>query len=286
MSRKSLKVSDLGYGTDTRDWVSVQHRTFTFWVNQALGNRGIQVATLEEAFQTGFNLVVLVEELSGRKLRQKVVENPKSKFEKLQNCSNALKFLESDGFKLVAFGPEDLVEPKLKLILGLVWMLILRYQIQKTSSSGNAKGELLSWIQQQIKPFNVTATNFTNSFGDGRVLCALVESLAPGTFSDINSLDASNKKQNTERALKAAQEQLGIPAIMEVEDFVDMEPDELSVMTYVSYYRNASEKGVTKKVTATVNASGDGLTKSVAGQKASFKLTALGSGVSREKNQC
>jgi hypothetical protein len=131
MSRVNLSNQDLGYGSGTRDWVSVQHRTFTHWVNQSLAHRGLHISNLEDGFQTGVNLVVLVEELSARKILSKVVDNPKTRFEKLQNCSNAIKFVELQGIKLVAIGPEDLVDPKLKLILGLVWVLILRYQIQK-----------------------------------------------------------------------------------------------------------------------------------------------------------
>eukprot|EP01089_Gocevia_fonbrunei_P009777 TRINITY_DN22186_c0_g1_i1.p1 TRINITY_DN22186_c0_g1~~TRINITY_DN22186_c0_g1_i1.p1 ORF type:complete len:264 (+),score=60.53 TRINITY_DN22186_c0_g1_i1:58-849(+) len=234
-----LSTEQLGRD-NTRDWVSVQHRTFTAWVNQALANRTLHISNLEDGLQSGVNLVVLVEELSGRKLYQKYAENPRSKFEKLQNCSAAIKFVEMQGIKLVAIGPEDMVEPKLKLILGLVWTLILRYHIQKTGRSANAKNDLLEWVRSCCKPYNIPVQNFTNSFADGRVLCALVDSIAPGSI-DVGKLDPADRLGNATLGIAKATAVLGIPEMMEPGDFAEMEPEELSTMTYVSYFRNAHE---------------------------------------------
>lgn len=61
---------------------------------------------------------------------------PRIKAQKLENVSFGLQFLKKEGIKLVAIGPEDVVEPKLKLILGLIWTIILRYQIQRGEDDG------------------------------------------------------------------------------------------------------------------------------------------------------
>jgi hypothetical protein len=37
---------------------------------------------------------------------------------------------------LVGIGAEDLVDKRLKLILGLIWTIILRYQINRGSGAG------------------------------------------------------------------------------------------------------------------------------------------------------
>jgi hypothetical protein len=47
----------------------------------------------------------------------------------------------------VNVGGEDVNLGRLKIILGLIWTLILRYQIK---SSGDQDNDLLKWIQSKI----------------------------------------------------------------------------------------------------------------------------------------
>ena len=53
------------------------------------------------------------------------------RIQKVENNGFALTFISNEGLKLVGIGAEDIVDHKLKLILGLIWTLILRYQIQQ-----------------------------------------------------------------------------------------------------------------------------------------------------------
>jgi hypothetical protein len=57
------------------------------------------------------------------------------------------------------------VDGKLKLILGLIWTLILRYQINMIGE-GSPKWELLQWVNKQIAPYNVDkpVVNFTTKY--------------------------------------------------------------------------------------------------------------------------
>jgi len=43
--------------------------------------------------------------------------------------------------------------------LGLIWTLILRYQIQKGSKEGSAKNELLEWVRSKIPEYNIQNFN-------------------------------------------------------------------------------------------------------------------------------
>lgn len=79
--------------------------------------------------------------------------------QKLENVQTALKFVQSEGIRLVNIGSEDFVDHKLTLILGFIWTLILRYHIQKGGVSASAKNDLLKWVQSKIPHKNVT--NFT-----------------------------------------------------------------------------------------------------------------------------
>ncbi|KAL5499516.1 hypothetical protein EMCRGX_G010950 [Ephydatia muelleri] len=73
---------------------------------------------------------------NGGPLSQKSVgrhnRKPKVHAQKVDNVSKALDFImREERIKLVNIGSEDIVTPNLKLILGLVWTLILHYQISQ-----------------------------------------------------------------------------------------------------------------------------------------------------------
>ena len=82
----------------------------------------------------------------------------------------------------------DIVDHKLKLILGLIWTLILHYSISMPMWEGDEdmpdkpdqtpKQRLLAWVQSKIpdRPIH----NFTTDWNDGTAIGALVDSCAPG----------------------------------------------------------------------------------------------------------
>ena len=89
-------------------------------------------------------------------------KKPTFRSQKLENVNIALGFLEAEGLTLVNIDSTDIVDGKLKLILGLVWTLILHYSIaapmravkssegQESRSGETPKQQLLSWIQDLL----------------------------------------------------------------------------------------------------------------------------------------
>lgn len=57
---------------------------------------------------------------------------------------------------------------------------------------------------------------------------------------DYYALDKSDHKGNTALAFKIATEEIGIPALLDVEDVCDVaKPDERSLVTYIAYWFHA-----------------------------------------------
>jgi len=218
---------------DTR-WVDIQKRTFTRWANNFLSERMMKINDLQADLSDGLLLINLLEVISDKKLNN-YNKRPKIRAQKLENTGLSLQFLKQEGIKLVAIGPEDITDGNLKLILGLIWTIILRYQINKGGASSSAKNDLLEWVRKKIPECNVN--NFLDSWSDGRAICHLVEALEPGAFGPLADLNPANALDNATRGEDAAEAKMGIAQIFAPEDMVAA-ADELSCMTYISFFRD------------------------------------------------
>jgi len=220
-------------------WVLTQKRTFTRWCNSFLVERMIRINDFCDDFTDGVKLCQLIECISKKKIRYN--KNPRMKAQELENVSAALKFLQAEGIKVVGIGPEDVVDPKIKLILGLIWTVILRYHIASGDDSGSPKAQLLKWIQSKIPEYEIK--NFVKDWADGKAICALIEKINPGNFQLPG--DFSTPIRNTIMAFNVATKDMKIPQLLEPEDMVNA-ADELSNMTYLSYFRTWEEENAKK----------------------------------------
>lgn len=84
----------------------------------------------------------------------------------IANVNKALEFIERKGVKLVSIGAEEIVDGNLKMTLGMIWTIILRFAIQDISvEEMTAKEGLLLWCQRKTAPYkNVNVQNFHLSF--------------------------------------------------------------------------------------------------------------------------
>ncbi|XP_034935901.1 filamin-A isoform X1 [Chelonus insularis] len=229
------------------EWKRIQQNTFTRWANKHLKAINKYINDLECDLSDGLNLVSLIEVLSQKRL-PKHNKKPNFRSQKLENVAVALQFLEREGIRIVNIDSSDIVDCKLKLILGLIWTLILHYSISmpmwnsENDEEKNAtpKQRLMHWIQSKLPELPIN--NFTSDWNDGRAVGALVDAIAPGLCPDWQDWNPKDAVQNASEAMGLADDWLNVPQLISPEEMVNPNVDELSMMTYLSQYPNAQLK--------------------------------------------
>ncbi|XP_077343967.1 dystonin isoform X17 [Lithobates pipiens] len=230
---------------DERD--KVQKKTFTKWINQHLMKVRKHVGDLYEDLRDGHNLISLLEVLSGDTLPRerdflKTLRLPREKgrmrFHRLQNVQIALDYLKKRQVKLVNIRNDDITDGNPKLTLGLIWTIILHFQISDIHVTGesedmSAKEKLLLWTQQAAEGYGgIRCENFTTCWRDGRLFNAIIHRYRPDLI-DMDTVAVQSNITNLENAFYVA-EKLGVTRLLDPEDVDVSSPDEKSVITYVS----------------------------------------------------
>ncbi|XP_043994366.1 plectin a isoform X4 [Gambusia affinis] len=232
---------------DERD--RVQKKTFTKWVNKHLmkhwkAEAQRHVTDLYEDLRDGHNLISLLEVLSGETLPR---EKGRMRFHKLQNVQIALDFLKHRQVKLVNIRNDDIADGNPKLTLGLIWTIILHFQISDIQVNGQsadmtAKERLLLWAQRMVEGYQgLRCDNFTTSWRDGRLLNAVIHRHRPGLI-DMNQVYRQTNQENLEQAFSVAERELGVTRLLDPEDVDVPHPDEKSIITYVSSLYDATPR--------------------------------------------
>ncbi|PNJ38649.1 SPTBN2 isoform 6 [Pongo abelii] len=220
---------------------AVQKKTFTKWVNSHLARVTCRVGDLYSDLRDGRNLLRLLEVLSGEILPKPT--KGRMRIHCLENVDKALQFLKEQKVHLENMGSHDIVDGNHRLTLGLVWTIILRFQIQDISvetednkEKKSAKDALLLWCQMKTAGYpNVNVHNFTTSWRDGLAFNAIVHKHRPDLL-DFESLKKCNAHYNLQNAFNLAEKELGLTKLLDPEDVNVDQPDEKSIITYVATY--------------------------------------------------
>uniref|UniRef100_A0A3B3QP35 Microtubule actin crosslinking factor 1 n=1 Tax=Paramormyrops kingsleyae TaxID=1676925 RepID=A0A3B3QP35_9TELE len=224
---------------DERD--RVQKKTFTKWVNKHLIKCACStVCFLSCALYLWLSmLVVLSASFHPR-------EKGRMRFHRLQNVQIALDFLKQRQVKLVNIRNDDITDGNPKLTLGLIWTIILHFQISEIYVSGEsgdltAKEKLLLWSQHATEGYpGLRCSNFSSSWSDGRMFNALLHRYRPDLIN-MEVVAKQSNRENLEQAFEIA-ESLGVTRLLDPEDVDVPSPDEKSVITYVSSIYDAFPK--------------------------------------------
>uniref|UniRef100_A0AAQ5XLV1 Spectrin beta chain n=1 Tax=Amphiprion ocellaris TaxID=80972 RepID=A0AAQ5XLV1_AMPOC len=220
---------------------AVQKKTFTKWVNSHLGRVTCRIGDLYTDLRDGRMLIRLLEVLSGEQLPKPT--KGRMRIHCLENVDKALQFLKEQKVHLENMGSHDIVDGNHRLTLGLIWTIILRFQIQDISvetednkEKKSAKDALLLWCQMKTAGYpNVNIHNFTTSWRDGLAFNAIVHKHRPDLI-EFDNLKRSNAHYNLQNAFNVAEKELGLTKLLDPEDVNVDQPDEKSIITYVATY--------------------------------------------------
>uniref|UniRef100_A0A8C1T562 Spectrin repeat containing, nuclear envelope 1a n=1 Tax=Cyprinus carpio TaxID=7962 RepID=A0A8C1T562_CYPCA len=240
-------------------------------------NPPLVVSDLFEDVKDGVMLLALLEVLSGHKL-------PCEQGRKLRrihwvaNVGRALKFLEGrrsayrgSPIKLVNINTTDVVDGRPSIVLGLIWTIILYFQIEELTShlpalqpqsssnssvessnsaetssppvkrkprlsfQGGAKRALLKWVQTTATKLGLDVKDFGPSWRTGVAFHAVIFALQPHLVN-MERVWRRPNRDNLEEAFSVAERELGIPRLLDPEDVDVDKPDEKSIMTYVAQF--------------------------------------------------
>lgn len=230
----------------------------------------MSIEDLENSLADGVLLHNLLEILGNEEVLPKANKKAKLKLQKVENLNTCLKYIKGKNIKLVGIGAEDIHDGNIKLILGLIWTLILRFQIMADDEeSANARQALLDWCNSVLNPQGLAVKNFTGDWQDGRCFCGLVNAIEPNHIP-LNTVPANDAHNNMTKAFDSAEKLFNFPQVLDAEDVIE-NPDDLSIMTYVSYFR--AYMLANNAFGPNCIAEGPGLTEATTFEKAPFKVT-------------
>ncbi|XP_044140658.1 dystrophin isoform X5 [Bufo gargarizans] len=218
----------------------VQRKTFTKWINAQFAKFGKHpIEDLFSELQDGRRLLDLLEGLTGDKL---VKEKGTTRVHALNNVNKALQILQKNKVDLVNIGSSDIVDGNHKLTLGLIWSIILHWQVKDVMKGimadlqqTNTEKILLSWVRQSTRNYpQVNVINFTSSWSDGLAFNALIHSHRPDLFEWNSVLSQQSAVHRLDHAFNTAQQHLGIANLLDPDDIATAHPDKKSILMYVT----------------------------------------------------
>ncbi|XP_053397817.1 spectrin alpha chain, non-erythrocytic 1-like isoform X2 [Mercenaria mercenaria] len=244
MSSRDVQNFETGRISALRDErVYIQKKTFTKWANAFLEKARLEIHDLFKDLSDGKILMKLLEIISGENLGKP--NKGILRVQKAENLNRCLTFLRTKVY-FENIGAEDIMDGNPRLILGLIWTIILRFQIQEIeievdeddegSEKRSAKDALLLWCQRKTAGYpGVNITNFTNSWRNGLGFNALIHAHRPDLIA-YEHLDPAEHIPNLNNAFNVADDKLGIHKILDAEDVDVPKPDEKIIVTYVASY--------------------------------------------------
>ncbi|KAG7239203.1 hypothetical protein INR49_029954, partial [Caranx melampygus] len=217
---EQTKEEQGGKGSDEHD--AVQKKTFTKWINAQFSKTGkTPIKDMFSDLRDGRKLLDLLEGLTGTVLTK---ERGSTRVHSLNNVNKVLQVLHQNNVDLVNIGGTDIVDGNHKLTLGLIWSIILHWQVKdimkdimSNLQQTNSEKILLSWVRQCTRSYpQVNVLNFTTSWADGLALNGILHHFRPNTFS-WDQVVRLSPVERLDHAFTVAKDQLAIERLLDPE---------------------------------------------------------------------
>ncbi|XP_029281706.1 LOW QUALITY PROTEIN: utrophin [Cottoperca gobio] len=218
---------------------TVQKKTFTKWINAQFSKTGkTPIKDMFSDLRDGRKLLDLLEGLTGTVLTK---ERGSTRVHALNNINKVLQVLHQNNVDLVNIGGTDIVDGNRKLTLGLIWSIILHWQVKdimkdimSNLKQTNSEKILLSWVRQCTRSYpEVNVLNFTTSWSDGLALNGIIHHFRPNAFS-WDQVVRLSPVERLEHAFTVAKDHLAIERLLDAEDVAVQLPDKKSIIMYVT----------------------------------------------------
>ncbi|XP_023135600.2 dystrophin isoform X5 [Amphiprion ocellaris] len=218
---------------------AVQKKTFTKWINAQFSKTGkTSIKDMFSDLRDGRKLLDLLEGLTGTVLTK---ERGSTRVHSLNNVNKVLQVLHQNNVDLVNIGGTDIVDGNHKLTLGLIWSIILHWQVKDVMKDimsnlqqTNSEKILLSWVRQCTRSYpEVNVLNFTTSWSDGLALNGILHHFRPNAFSWDQVVKLS-PVERLDHAFTVAKDQLAIERLLDPEDVAVQLPDKKSIIMYIT----------------------------------------------------
>lgn len=258
----AVKEAKSAHGSEVK-WYDIQESVFRRWANDEVKQRGMKIDDLKTDLQDGLVLINLLEVLSGKSIGR-YNKHPRVINQKFENIQIALNFITDQKIKMVNIGAEDIYSGNMRIILGLIWTLILFFEINRDGND-----DLLKWVQSKIPEYDIKGWT-GKDWNDGRALCGLIDALRPGKCPGHRDLNQSDKYNNCNKGITIGEQEMGVDRLILPEEMAHPKVDKLALMTYIAQYRNLTDEPVC--MAHMVNAYGPGLIEGVVDEPASFTV--------------
>uniref|UniRef100_A0A673JHB2 Utrophin-like n=1 Tax=Sinocyclocheilus rhinocerous TaxID=307959 RepID=A0A673JHB2_9TELE len=218
---------------------AVQKKTFTKWINAQFSKTGkTPIKDMFSELRDGRKLLDLLEGLTGNTLTK---ERGSTRVHSLNNVNRVLQVLHQSSVDLVNIGGTDIVDGNHKLTLGLIWSIILHWQVKdvmkdvmSSLQQTNSEKILLSWVRNCTRNYSsVNVLNFTTSWADGLAFNAILHHFRPHGFSWEEVVHLT-PVERLDHAFTFAKDQLNIERLLDAEDVAVQLPDKKSIIMYVT----------------------------------------------------
>uniref|UniRef100_A0A8C5I3D6 Utrophin n=1 Tax=Gouania willdenowi TaxID=441366 RepID=A0A8C5I3D6_GOUWI len=186
----------------------------------------------------GKKLLDLLEGLTGTSLTK---ERGSTRVHSLNNVNKVLQVLDQNNVELVNIGGTDIVDGNHKLTLGLIWSIILHWQVKDVMKDimsnlqqTNSEKILLSWVRQCTRSYpEVNVLNFTSSWADGLAMNAILHHFRPNAFG-WETVVRMSPVERLDHAFTVAKDKLAIEKLLDPEDVAVQLPDKKSIIMYIT----------------------------------------------------